>query len=114
MAAMKRFHVLIPEDDFEWVTQIAEEDSINVSDVIRSAISSYRISHSRSPELEQRQEPYAEDLTIERALARIENLEQFVFKVLPRVQEVPSRLIADIVEYAPGYMLNRPPELDKK
>jgi len=114
MSAMKRFHVLIPEDDFEWITKLAEENILTVSNVIRDAISHYRTLHAEAVAMEGHQEarpkPYPKDNEPERIQERLMNLEWFVYQIIPFAQPFPNRTVMEMVEFAPGYILEKPEE----
>lgn len=111
---MKRFHVLIPEDDFKWITKLADENIMTVSNVIRDAISHYRTLHAEAVAIEGRQEerpkPYPKDNDPERIQERLMNLEWFVYQIIPFAENLPTRTVMEMVEFAPGYILGKPEE----
>ncbi|GMQ81746.1 MAG: hypothetical protein BMS9Abin05_1181 [Rhodothermia bacterium] len=111
---MKRFHILIPDDDFEWLENLHEVNTTPISDIIRDAISSYRKEYEYAAyvasKAKESLDPTEKEDSDEGVRKRLKNLEAFVYEFVVDEFGFPSRALLRVPEFAPDYFLGKPPE----
>ncbi len=105
---MKRFHVLLPDDDFQWLYEASEVHGKPVSEIVRSAVSQYRAVAERDNYPAGTAMPSKDEDDDKGIRERLVKLEAFVFEVLTSSLGVINPAVMRIPDYAPDYLIGRP------
>lgn len=109
---MKKLHALIEEDNYDWLTDYADAESISLAEAVRLAISSFRYRTSKRQDLAQADKtevfghldgPTEEEDSREGLAKRLRNVEYVLFGLYRN--SVPSQVpSADLYKYMPDYL----------
>jgi hypothetical protein len=105
---MKRFHILLDDEDFEWLTEVSQRNETPVSELVRKAIAQYRALAERETLYPDSAQPSDHENSDEGIRKRLSKLEAYVFEVLAHSHGVYNRAVMEIPDYAPSYLLGRP------